>query len=65
MYLRTLTDDELLRHVDNLPDAPELARELARRLRDSHRYEYTVGLSKTVTAQQVEIQQLRKQLAKS
>jgi len=34
MHLPTLTDDELLLHVDNLPDASELVRELARRFDD-------------------------------
>ena len=34
MYLRTLSNDELLLHVDNLPDASELVRELARRFAD-------------------------------
>jgi len=34
MHLPSLTDDELLRHVDNLPDASELVRELARRFAD-------------------------------
>jgi len=32
MHLPSLTDDELLLHVDNLPDASELVRELAREL---------------------------------